>query len=299
MELGYIGLGKMGKNMVLRLLENGVRVVAWNRSSEPLEEVKASGAIIASDVADVVKKLKSPRLIWLMLPQGDVVEQFVEELSVLLEKDDVVIDGGNSFFKDTLRHSKTLESKGISLMDVGTSGGPSGAKEGACLMIGGPARLYEKNQSLFNIIAAPNAYKYLGQTGAGHFAKMVHNGIEYGMMQAIAEGAAILEKSNFNYNLSDVFSIYNNRSVIESRLIDWTKRAFDIDPKLTNISSTINHTGEGEWTINTAEELGIEVPVIKSSYEVRVHSAKEPENFRNKVVSAMRGQFGGHAVKKD
>jgi 6-phosphogluconate dehydrogenase len=299
MELGYIGLGKMGKNMVRRILEHGVSVVAWNRSPEPLEEVEKAGATIASDVADMVKKLKSPRLIWVMLPQGEVVDRFVDELSGLLEKNDVVIDGGNSFFKDTLKRSKKLESKGISLMDVGTSGGPSGAKEGACLMIGGPKRLYQKYEGLFKIIAAPNAYQYLGRTGAGHFAKMVHNGIEYGMMQAIAEGAAILEKSDFDYNLSNVFSIYNNRSVIESRLVEWTKKAFDIDAKLTNISSIINHTGEGEWTINTAKEMDIEVPVIKSSYEVRVNSADQPDNFRNKVVSAMRGQFGGHQVKKD
>lgn len=298
MEVGYIGLGKMGKNMVLRLLTNNVEVVAWNRSPEPLKEVEVAGAVVARDISDMVRRLESPRLIWLMLPQGEIVDQFIEKLIPLLSLGDAIIDGGNSYYKDTLIRAKNLEGRGISLMDVGTSGGPSGAKEGACLMIGGPKDLYDNYQDLFRIIAAPNAYQYLGATGAGHFAKMVHNGIEYGMMQAIAEGAAVLEKSEFDFNMPDVFSIYNNRSVIESRLIEWTRKALVEDARLTNVSSAINHTGEGEWTIKTAEELGVKIPVIEKSFQVRVDSAKEPENFRNKVVSAMRGQFGGHNIKK-
>lgn len=299
MEIGYIGLGKMGKNMVLRLLANGVNVVTWNRSPEPLKEVRSAGAEIASDINNLVSRLKTPRLIWVMLPQGEVVDQFITQLAELLQKGDVVIDGGNSYFKDTLRHAKELGSKDIALMDVGTSGGPSGAKEGACLMIGGPKDLYNIHQDLFKILAAPNAYKYLGETGAGHFAKMVHNGIEYGMMEAIAEGAAVLQKSEFNFDIAEVFDIYNNRSVIESRLVEWTKQAFVDDANLDNISSQINHTGEGEWTVKTAKELGIEVPVIEASLRVRIESANVAENFRNKVVSAMRGQFGGHSVNKN
>lgn len=303
MKIGYIGLGKMGKNMVLRLLKNNVEVVAWNRSPEPLKEVEVAGAVVATDIPDMVRRLASPRLIWLMLPQGEVVDQFIEKLIPLLSRGDVIIDGGNSYYKDTLRRAKNLKGSSnggnkISLMDVGTSGGPSGAKEGACLMIGGPKNLYDRYQDLFKIIATPNAYQYLGATGAGHFAKMVHNGIEYGMMQAIAEGAAVLEKSEFNYNLADVFAIYNNRSVIESRLVEWTRKALAEDPQLGDVSSTINHTGEGEWTIKTAKELGVAIPVIEKSFQVRVNSAKEPENFRNKVVSAMRGQFGGHNIIK-
>lgn len=299
MEIGYIGLGKMGKNMVLRLLANGVNVVTWNRSPEPLKEVRSAGAEIASDINNLVSRLKTPRLIWVMFPQGEVVDQFITQLAELLQKGDVVIDGGNSYFKDTLRHAKELGSKDIALMDVGTSGGPSGAKEGACLMIGGPKDLYNIHQDLFKILAAPNAYKYLGETGAGHFAKMVHNGIEYGMMEAIAEGAAVLQKSEFNFDIAEVFDIYNNRSVIESRLVEWTKQAFVDDANLDNISSQINHTGEGEWTVKTAKELGIEVPVIEASLRVRIESANVAENFRNKVVSAMRGQFGGHSVNKN
>lgn len=297
MKLGFLGLGKMGKNMVLRLLENGVEVVAWNRSPQPRQEVSEKGGLTVETPEEVVLKLTTPRIIWLMLPAGDVTDQIMSALLPHLSEGDLLIDGANSFYKDTLRRAELLSENGISYMDVGVSGGPSGARNGACLMVGGKDSDFSKMAPIFQIMASSDAYAHLGAVGAGHFAKMVHNGIEYGMMQSIAEGAAVLQKSVFDYDLGKVFRLYNNRSVIESRLVGWAEEAFVEDPELDAISSKINHTGEGEWTIKTAHELDVNVPIIKKSFEVRVESSENTNIFRDKVVSALRGKFGGHAVK--
>lgn len=298
MQLGFVGLGKMGKNIVYHLLEQGVKVVVWNRSPDDVAEVEAKGAIPAASHQDLVNKLTSPRIIWLMVPQGQPVDDMLSSLVPLLSPGDLVVDGGNSFYKDTLRRSKELSARKIEFMDIGVSGGPEGARHGACLMIGGSKDNFEKIKPLAKLISAPQAYSHLGPVGAGHFCKMIHNGIEYGMMQAIAEGAAILKKSDFNLNLARVFDLYNHQSVITSRLIDWGKKALEQDPDLSQISSKISATGEGEWTINTAGEMNIPTPVISASFKVRQDSAATPENFTNKMVSALRGQFGGHPVKK-
>ena len=297
MQIGFFGLGKMGKNMVLRLLEKGVEVVAWNRSPEPRTEVSEKGAITVEKPEDVLAELTSPRIIWLMLPAGEVTDQIIETLLPYLNQGDLLIDGANSYYKDTLRRAELVKEKGISYMDVGVSGGPSGARSGACLMVGGKDNDFLKMAPIFQIMASPDAFAHLGPVGAGHFAKMVHNGIEYGMMQAIAEGAVVLQKSIFDYDLSKVFRLYNNRSVIEARLTGWAQEAFTDDPQLDNISSKINHTGEGEWTIKSAHELDVEVPIIEKSFAVRVASSESSNSFRDKVVSALRGKFGGHAVK--
>lgn len=311
MKVGYLGLGKMGKNMVLRLLEQGIDVVAWNRSPQPVEELKtqisklktsSQNLRIASNIEDLVNSLEKPKIVWLMLPAGEVTDEMLSKLIPLLDKDDLVIDGANSFYKDSLRRAKLLAEKGIHFMDIGVSGGPGGARNGACLMIGGNNQDYQKIQDLIKAIAAPNAYAHLGPIGAGHFAKMVHNGIEYGMMEALAEGTAILKSSPFNYDLAEVLRVYNNKSVIESRLTGWLQEALNEDPNLTDISSKIGATGEGEWTVKVAREQGVDARVIKDSYQVRVESEKVAEspanNFRSKAVSAMRGKFGGHQVKK-
>lgn len=305
-RIGYVGLGKMGKNMVLHLLESGVEIVAWNRSPEPREEVKNAGADAVESIEELVSKLVPPRTIWLMLPAGETTDEFIDKLIPLVSKGDLIIDGANSFYKDTLRRAEKFKEKGIRFMDIGVSGGPGGARNGACLMIGGAKNDFEHVKELVKLASAPDAFGYFGDIGAGHFAKMVHNGIEYGMMQAIAEGAAVLKNSGLNHDLSEVFRVYNNRSVIESRLVGWAKEAFDEDENLENISSKINHTGEGEWTIKTAKELGVDVPVIEKSFEVRLESKEESSYsrneqalaFRNKVVSALRGKFGHHAVTK-
>lgn len=299
MQLGYVGLGKMGKNMVLRLLDHDVDVVAWNRSPEPREEVASKGAETLEDLSELPSHLDTPRIIWLMLPAGDVTQEKIEELLPHLQKGDILIDGGNSFYKDTLRRNQRVQDHGVHYMDVGVSGGPGGARNGACLMIGGDYEDYQRLEPFAQIMAAQNAYKHVGPTGAGHFVKMVHNGIEYGMMQAIAEGAEVLNQSEFNLDLADVFEIYNNQSVITSRLVGWAQQAFAEDQTLEMISSKINHSGEGEWTIQTAKELNVETPVISAAFQARLDSTAESGSFRDKVVSALRGQFGGHAVKKD
>lgn len=298
MELGYIGLGKMGKNMVLHLLDQGVVVHAWNRSAEPRQEVQTRGAQVHETVKDLISSLKSPRVVWFMLPNGQPTDDMLQEALPHLETGDLVIDGGNSFYKDSLRHAEELKKYGIHFMDIGTSGGPRGAREGACLMMGGEQSDFARIEELAKLIAAPGAYQHLGPVGAGHFAKMVHNGIEYGMMQAIAEGAAVLKASSFGYDLKQVFDVYNHHSVIESRLVEWSGQALATDPELEHVSSRIAHTGEGAWTVDAASELGVGVPVITESLEVRRRSESEPESFRNKMVSAMRGQFGGHEVGK-
>lgn len=336
MTIGYIGLGKMGKNMVLRMLEQQITVVAWNRSTEPVQEVVNAGAIKATDFTDMISKLRQqvsasqqtsepqpetdkplaqtnkqssspnlapdtlnlkPIIIWLMLPAGQVIDDIIGQLVPLLQPGDLLIDGANSNYKDTLRRAKELESKQIRFIDVAVSGGPSGARNGACLFVGGSEQDFKEIKTLIEAVAAPKAFEHCGSVGAGHFAKMVHNGIEYGMMQAIAEGAEVLQKSQFNYDLAKVFALYNNRSVIESRLVGWAQEAVAENPSLEGVSSTIAHSGEGAWTVEAAKELGVAVPIIEESLEVRKRSAGEPEHFSNKVVTALRGKFGGHSTK--
>lgn len=302
MKIGYIGLGKMGKNMVLRLLQQGIEVAAWNRSPEPLNEVVKAGAIGAESIEDLVNKLESPRIIWLMLPAGEVTDEYINKLLPLLSAGDLMVDGANSFYKDTLRRAEKIKPTGIHFMDIGVSGGPDGARNGACLMIGGAKEDVLRVMAVVKAASAPDAWGHFGPVGSGHFAKMVHNGIEYGMMEAISEGAAVLKYGPFKLDLADIFKVYNKGSVIASRLVGWTQEALAEDADLKEISSEIKSTGEGEWTIKTAKELGVEVPVIEQSFKVRQNSPSNsedsPQGFRNKVVSAMRGKFGKHEVKK-
>src|SRR3990167_5772014 len=309
MKLGFIGLGRMGKNMVLHLLEGGIEVVAWNRSPEPREEVVKAGALAVETLDELVDRLKLPRNIWLMVTAGEVVDEILNELIGKLSTNDLIIDGGNSFYKDTIRRSEMLAKKGIHFMDVGTSGGIESARSGACLMVGGTREDFQRIEEVLKVAAAPNAYGLLGPVCAGHFAKMAHNGIEYGMMGAIGEGAALLKNSQFNYDLAEVFRVYSIRSIIESRLVSWALAELKKDPDLSEISSTIGSGGsgervqaEGDWTLDFAKENAIDVPVIEASIKVRNESGKDssgsPVGFRNKVISAMRGQFGQHPVKK-
>lgn len=311
MKLGYIGLGRMGKNMVLHLLEQGVEVVAWNRSPEPLKEVVRMGAIGAESIEDLVSKLETPRIIWLMLPAGQTTDEFIDKLLPLLSKGDLIIDGANSFYKDTLKRAEKINPTGIHFMDIGVSGGPGGSRVGACLMIGGNKEDFERIEPFARLIAAPGAYQHLGPIGAGHFAKMVHNGIEYGMMESLAEGLAVLKNGPFKFDFNKLLDIYNHRSVVESRLVGWAQKAFVEDSELSSTSSQIGSggagakriPGEADWTVDVAKELGIDAPAIENAIKVREDSSQVEENspngFRNKVVSALRGQFGQHAVKKN
>jgi len=297
MQLGYYGLGKMGANMVWRLVEKGNDIVASNRSKEPINAIAGSGAATAYSLSEMVLTLKAPRTVWVMVPSA-AVQEVVDQLLPLLQKGDVIIDGGNTFFEDTVRRAKEITGRGIGFVDVGVSGGPGGARDGACLMVGGSKELYDQYEPLFRDAAAPDAYGYMGPSGAGHFVKMVHNGIEYGMMQAIAEGFTVLKRSDFNLDLLQVSHIYSHQSVVASRLVGWLADAYkEHGVDLQDISGTVNHSGEGEWTIETAKKMGIEVSNIEQSLEFRKRSQQEP-SYTGQVLSALRGQFGGHDVEK-
>jgi 6-phosphogluconate dehydrogenase len=296
-EIGVIGLGKMGANMVRRLLEKGWKVVGYNRSKEIIDELAVFGMVPAYSVQELVQKLSPERLVWVMLPAGEVTEEmlFSEKGVVrLLQKGDTIIDGGNSFYKDTERRGRELEKIGINFFDVGTSGGPGGARHGACLMIGGEEALFKKYRSLFEDFSNGTSYQFFKGAGAGHFVKMIHNGIEYGMMQAIAEGFHILKEARFNLNLTDVTSIYNNGSVIESRLIGWLEKGLEIHgADLGDVPGKVGYTGEGEWTVKTAHEMKLQAKIIEESLKFRINSQENPD-YTGKVLMTLREQFGGH-----
>ena len=297
MQIGYIGFGKMGLNMALRLKEKGHTVLGYNRSEEGKIKAREEGVDVMNSLKEMVNGLQTPRTIWIMVShQG--VDEVLNELLPLLDKGDTVIDGGNCFYKDTLRRTEEIEKRGINFLDIGVSGGPGGARNGACLMIGGKKEVAEKYIQLYKDLSAPDSWKILGKNGAGHFAKMVHNGIEYGMMQSIAEGFAILKKSDFNFDLKEVSDLYNHQSVVESRLIKWLHDGFDkFGPELGGISGEVSASGEGEWTVNTAKELKVPSPAIDTSLYFRKMSKGNP-SYIGKILSTMRTMFGGHNVEE-
>lgn len=286
-EIGFIGLGKMGSQMVRRLRKKGWRVIGFD-TQEKVSDVSSLRAL--------TEQLRSPRLVWCMVPPGSV-DTVLATLIPYLEKGDLVIDGGNSYYQDSIRRSSQLKRKGMHFLDVGVSGGPVSLRLGKfALMVGGERRIYEKYRMLFGDLSdTPSGY--MGKSGAGHFAKMVHNGIEYGMMQALAEGFAILKKSPFHFRLKDVAAIYNSNSIITSRLVGWLREVFQAHgDALQEASGAVAHTGEGEWTVKTAKELKVAVPVIRQALLFRVHSHKHP-TYTGKILSALRNQFGGHPWK--
>jgi 6-phosphogluconate dehydrogenase len=297
-KIGYIGLGKMGFAMVEQMLDKGFNVVANNRSSEPVDEISKKGAEGAYSLSELVEKLdEAPRIIWLMVP-WQAVDDVLSELKPLLNSGDIVIDGGNSPYVETLRRNEELLEIGVEFMDVGVSGGPSGARNGACMMVGGKKENFAILEDLFRELSVENGYGHMGKNGAGHFVKMVHNGIEYGMMQAIGEGFALMKKTDFDIDLTEVSKVYNNGSVIESRLIGWLEKAYQKHGEdLDEISGEVSHSGEGQWTVEAAEKLGISVENIKQSLQFRIDSEGNP-SYTGKVVSALRNQFGGHDVSK-
>ncbi len=297
MKLGYIGLGKMGYNMAERLLEKGHQLVVFNRSEDPVKRISKQGAKPAASLQSLVAALAPPRLIWLMVPY-QAVEEIIKTLVPFLQKNDTVIDGGNSPYKESTRRASELEQQGIDFLDAGVSGGPAGARNGACIMVGGRKETFQKHEKLFQDLSVEKGYGYMGKSGAGHFVKMVHNGIEYGMMQALAEGFAVMKASSFDLDLTGVADLYNHRSVIESRLVGWLKNAFEQYGKdLNEISGSAAQSGEGMWTVEAAKELGVPVPIIKGALDFRLTSQSIP-SYTGKIVSALRNQFGGHEVKK-
>jgi 6-phosphogluconate dehydrogenase len=300
-EIGYIGLGKMGKNMVTRLLEHGWNVVAYNRSQDKVKEVEERGAIGASDLKDLVAKLEKPRVVWLMVLQ-QAVDEVLGELLPLLDEGDLVIDGGNSPYQETMRRAEKIQDAGIEFLDAGVSGGPGGCLHGACMMMGGKEEIYKEfvDTGFFLDTCAPDAYKYMGPAGAGHFVKMVHNGIEYGMMQSIAEGFDLMRHSSeFKLNLKDVTDIYSHKSVIESRLVSWMEDAFTkYGDDLKEISGRAGSLGEGKWTLEAGVREGIAMPAIQASLDVRNESQQKP-SYQGKIISALRGEFGQHKVVRE
>lgn len=298
MKIGYIGLGKMGKAMVKRLLERQHQVVVWNRSKDDVDEVVKDGAVAAAEIKDLVSQLQAPRTVWLMLTAGTVTDDMVKNAADMLSPGDTIIDGANSFFKNSQKNAQYAQSKGINFIDVGVSGGPGGARNGACLMIGGEAKNFQQHEQLFKDIAAPDSYQFFDGYGAGHFVKMVHNGIEYGMMQAIGEGFAVLKETPYKIDVLEAARIYNKGSVIESRLIGWLQTGLEKEgSEMESISGSVAHSGEGLWTVQTAEEMGLEVPIIKGSLQYRIDSQQKP-SYIGKIVSLLRNQFGGHDVSK-
>ncbi|MBN1688385.1 MAG: decarboxylating 6-phosphogluconate dehydrogenase [Candidatus Omnitrophica bacterium] len=296
MKIGMIGLGRMGLNMVKRLIKEGHEVVAFNRSKGPLDEAAKAGAIAAKDLKDLVAKLTAPRVVWVMLPAGKVTDQKINEVAGLLEAKDIVIDGGNSFFKDDIRRAEELARKKIDYMDVGTSGGIWGLKIGYCLMIGGKKENYDYLEPVFKALAPPNGYGYMGSHGAGHFVKMVHNGIEYGMMQSYAEGFEILEKSSYDLDFHQISKLWNQGSVVRSWLLELAEDAFKKDPKLKALAPYVEDSGEGRWTVEQAVELGVPAPAIAAAVFSRFAS-RDGNAFSLRLLAALRNEFGGHAVK--
>ncbi|MDP4011275.1 MAG: decarboxylating 6-phosphogluconate dehydrogenase [Candidatus Roizmanbacteria bacterium] len=303
-EIGIIGLGKMGKGIAAQLAEKGWTVRAYNRTVEKAQELASQhDSMTAYETVEsmIAGILSSPRIVWVMVPAGGAVDEtlFGERgVAQYLSEGDIVIDAGNSQYKNDAMRAQKLAEKGIQFVDAGVSGGPAGARNGACIMVGGPKALFEELEQLYKDLTVENGYAHFEGIGAGHFVKMVHNGIEYGMMQAIGEGFNVMKQSDFNLDLAEVARVYNRASVVESRLIGWLEKAYkEWGVELEPISGSISHSGEGKWTVEVAEEMGQEVPIIKESYEFRVQSQDNP-SYVGKVVSALRGQFGGHKVSK-
>ena len=298
MELGLYGLGRMGANMVVRLARGGHRVVASNRSPGPIQEVAAQGAIPAANLQELVAKLEArPRAVWLMVPSGKVTDDVLHQVMELLAPGDIIVDGGNSNFQDTMRRAGEVNARGLHYMDCGTSGGVWGLREGYSLMVGGEKEVYDHLLPLFTTLAPDGGgHGYMGTHGAGHFVKMVHNGIEYGMLQAYGEGLEILEKSQFNLNLHEVVQVWQKGSVVRSWLLDLAELALRDDPALAAIRGYVEDSGEGRWTVQAAIDENVPAPVITLSLLARFAS-RQPESFSAKVIAALRNQFGGHAIQ--
>lgn len=296
-SIGLIGLGKMGYPLALNFLDNGYNVIATDKNEKQIKKISLLGAVGTSSIAELVEQLLPPRIIWVMVPAGDVTEGVIQELSERLTLGDIIVEGGNSHFRASQKRAKLLAELGIHFLDVGTSGGIEGARNGLCAMIGGSKEAFQKVEPIFRNITVENGYLYTGPSGSGHFLKMIHNGIEYGMMQAIAEGFDILKKSEFSYDFRDVARVWNNGSVIRSWLMELTENAFSKDKKLESIKGVMHSSGEGKWTVETALELQTAAPVIALSLMMRYRSL-EVDTFAGKVVAALRNEFGGHAVEQ-
>jgi 6-phosphogluconate dehydrogenase len=301
MQIGMVGLGKMGANMTTRLLRGGHEVIVYDRSADAARAAAAGGATAADSLGDLVKRLAAPRAVWVMVPSGDPTESTVSALAELLSRGDTVIDGGNSNYKDSMRRGTTLAGRGLHFVDCGTSGGVWGLAEGYSMMVGGDEAAVERLRPIFETLAPgrDSGWGRVGPSGAGHFVKMVHNGIEYGMMQAYAEGFSILEhKKEMGLDLAQVAEIWRNGSVVRSWLLDLAARALAENPTMEGISPWVSDSGEGRWTVAEAIDLDVPAPVITLSLIQRLRS-RDTASYADRLLAALRNQFGGHAVKHE
>jgi 6-phosphogluconate dehydrogenase len=297
MQIAIVGLGKMGGNMVKRLIGGGHKVVAYDRDAGAVERSVKDGATGASSLEDVVAKLSAPRAVWVMVPSGKATEETIHKLASGMQPNDIIIDGGNSNFRDSMRHATELAEKKLRFLDAGTSGGIWGLEVGYCLMVGGDPSAYKHCEPALLTLAPKDGVAYFGKAGAGHFSKMVHNGIEYAMMQAYAEGFELLRASEFGYDLRVLTKVWSHGSVIRSWLLELAERAFSRDPELKELKAWVEDSGEGRWTVNEAVTHAVAVPTIAASLFARFVSRQE-NSFSMRVLAALRNEFGGHAVKK-
>ena len=298
MRLAMIGLGRMGGNMSERLIKGGHEVVVYDRTPEVAQRYVSQGAIGATSPSEITSKLKSPRIVWIMVPAGKPVDDMIASLLPGLGKGDVIIDGGNSNFHDSMRRAAELQGKGIHFVDSGTSGGIWGLANGYCLMIGASQEAFTLCEPIFKTLAPPDGYAHMGPPGSGHYVKMIHNGIEYGMLQAYAEGYEILHASrDFKLDLHKIAAVWNHGSVVRSWLNELAETAFEKDGELSNLRGYVEDSGEGRWTVQEAIDLDVPAPVITLSLLTRLRS-RQTDSFSAKVIAALRNEFGGHAVKK-
>jgi 6-phosphogluconate dehydrogenase len=298
MRIGFIGLGRMGANMVRRLLRDGHEIVAYNRTAEKTKEIAGEGATAAFSIEELVSKLEKPRAVWIMVPAGDATEAQIDELLEHLEAGDTIIDGGNTNFHDDRRRHPILKEKGINYVDAGVSGGIWGLANGFCLMVGGEPEPVKRLEPVFLSLAPQDGYLHVGGPGAGHYVKMVHNGIEYGLMQAYAEGFEIMHASDYELDLAGISKLWNHGSVVRSWLLELAEHAFAEDQDLPHLKGWVADSGEGRWTVQEAIDKDVPAPVITLSLQTRFRS-RQDDSYGAKVLAALRNEFGGHAVKTE
>ncbi len=298
MQIGMIGLGRMGANMTTRLLRAKHDVVVYDRSADAVQHAVGEGAIASGSLKEMVSKLSATRAVWVMVPSGAPTQSTIDELGTLLSRNDIIIDGGNSNYKDSIARAEAAAKLGLEFVDAGTSGGVWGLANGYCLMVGGSDTAVERCRPIFETLAPPDGFAHVGPVGAGHFSKMVHNGIEYGMLAAYGEGFEILEKSPFKYDLHQLAKLWLQGSVVRSWLLELAERAFAEDPELAKVRGWVEDSGEGRWTVQAAIDENVPAPVITASLFSRFVS-RQDESFSAKVIAALRNQFGGHAIKAE
>ena len=297
MNIGFIGLGKMGLNMVTRLQRAGHQVTAYDRSADALANATAAGCTGASSLSDLVQRLKAPRAVWIMVPSGPPTEETVHAVDALLQPGDIIIDGGNTRFHDDVRRSKELAAKKVRYIDAGTSGGIWGLTNGYCLMVGGEKEAVERLAPIFETLAPTNGWAHVGAAGAGHYVKMVHNGIEYSLMQGYAEGFELMSKSDYRLDLARIADLWMQGSVVRSWLLELVASALKEDPRLDRLKGFVQDSGEGRWMVADAIEKNVPVPTLSAALFTRFRSRQE-ESFAEKILAALRNAFGGHAVKR-